>query len=461
MESLPVTDYAAGGKSLSRLNGKVVFIEGGAAPGDVVDVRLFKDKKDWSEGKAIAFHHYSENRVLPFCQHFDWCGGCSWQMLPYEMQTQYKQQQVTDALVHIGKLDLPEILPIIGAKETRYYRNKLEFTFSNKAYLTDEEIASTGWDRRNALGFHVPKMFDKILDIENCHLQQEPSNAIRNEIRRFAEEKEFEFYDLRAHTGWLRNLIIRISTLGEIMVNLCVHHQEEALSLLLEHIKSSFPEITTLLYTLNPKKNDSIQDLEPRIFSGPGFIREKLGDYIFKIGPKSFFQTNTRQAERLYNVVSELAELTGDEIVYDLYCGAGSIGIYLSGGAKRVVGVELVGEAVQHAEENACLNGVKNTRFFEGDVIDICTDSFLAEQGKPDLVITDPPRAGMHKKLVEKLIDIEAPRIVYVSCNPATQARDLVPLSEKYEIKAVQPIDLFPHTYHIENVVLLELKDRQ
>lgn len=437
-------------------------MEGGAVPGDVVDVRLFKNKKDWAEGRVIAFHQYSEDRVQPFCQHFDWCGGCKWQMLPYEKQIQYKQQQVVDVLTHIGKLDLPRFSPIIGAGETRYYRNKLEFTFSNKAYLTNEEIAATGWEQRDALGFHIPKMFDKILDIEDCYLQQEPSNKIRNEVRRFALEHHYEFYDLRAHTGWLRNLIIRISTLGEVMVNICLHHREEpALNDLLEHLTAAFPEITTLLYTINPKKNDSIQDLEPVVYSGPGFIREKLGKYVFKIGPKSFFQTNTRQAEALYNVVLTFAGLTGKEIVYDLYCGTGSIGIYLSERAGKIVGVELIGEAVGHANENARLNKVKNARFFEGDVMEVCNDSFFREQGKPDVVITDPPRAGMHKKLVEKLLAMEAPRVVYVSCNPATQARDLISLSEKYEIKAVQPIDLFPHTPHIENVVLLERREGQ
>lgn len=457
LESVPVTDCAAGGKSLARIDGKVVFIEGGAVPGDVVDVRLFKNKKDWAEGKAIAFHSYSSERVAPFCQHFDWCGGCKWQMLPYEKQIQYKHQQVEDNLTHIGQLDLPEINPILGAKETQHYRNKLEFTFSNKAYLTDEEIATIGWERRDALGFHIPKMFDKILDIETCYLQQEPSNAIRNEVRRYALENDCEFYDIRAHTGWLRNLIIRISTLGEVMVNLCVHHQaEDQLEKLLKHLKSSFPQITTLLYTINDKKNDSIHDLEPVVYAGPGYIKEKLGAYTFKIGPKSFFQTNTRQAEVLYNVTKKFAGLTGTEVVYDLYCGTGSIGIYLSGQAKSVVGVELIGEAVQHAKENAQLNAIENTAFYEGDVIDVCDDEFFNENGKPDVVITDPPRAGMHKKLVGKLLEIAAPRVVYVSCNPATQARDLLALSEKYEVKAVQPVDLFPHTHHIENVVLLE-----
>ncbi len=456
LEMVPVTDYAAEGKSLSRIDGKVVFIEGGAVPGDVVDVRLFKNKKDWAAGKVTAFQSYSPQRVTPFCQHFDWCGGCKWQMLPYEKQLQYKQQQVEDTLAHIGKLDLPEINPILGAATTKNYRNKLEFTFSNKAYLTAEEIEAKGWEQRNALGFHIPKMFDKILDIETCYLQQEPSNAIRNEVRRFAQENNYAFYDLRAHTGWLRNLIIRISTLGEVMVNLCVRSESEHLEKIMAHLKKSFPGLTTLLYTINDKKNDSIHDLEPVVYEGPGYIREKLGKYTFRIGPKSFFQTNTRQAEVLYDVAKRFAGLTGQEVVYDLYCGTGSIGIYLSDNAKSVVGVELIGEAVRHAKQNADLNGIKNATFYEGDVLEVCNDDFFNLNGRPDVVITDPPRAGMHNKLVAKLMEIAAPKIVYVSCNPATQARDLLALSEKYVVKAVQPVDLFPHTHHIENVVMLE-----
>ncbi len=459
LESLEVTGYAAKGKSLTHHDGKVIFIEGGAVPGDVIDVKLFRNKKDWAEGRVLRFHSYSEDRIVPFCEHFDWCGGCKWQMLPYEKQVAYKQQEVIDHLTRIGKLELPEINPIIGAEKTRNYRNKLEFTFSNKAYLTREEIETTGWDRRDAVGFHVPRMFDKVLDIEQCHLQEDPSNQIRNEVRRFALEKGYAFYDLREHTGWLRNLIIRNSTLGEVMVNLCVRTREEKqLEEILTHLKATFPEITSLFFTINSKKNDSIQDLEPELYSGSGYIQEKLGDYVFKIGPKSFFQTNSYQANVLYGIIKDFADLKGEETIYDLYCGTGSIGIYLSDKVKKIVGVELIEESIEHAKENARINKINNSAFFAGDVIAVCDDAFFEENGNPDIIVCDPPRAGMHKKLVKKLLDIEAARIVYVSCNPATQARDLMDLSEKYLIKKVQPVDMFPHTHHIENVVLLEKK---
>lgn len=457
LEQLPVTDYAAEGKALARVNGKVVFIEGGAVPGDIVDVRLFKNKKEWAEGRAVHFHSFSEERVNPFCEHFGVCGGCKWQMLPYEKQLAYKQQQVIQTLRHIGKTGLPEVRPILGAEETRFYRNKLEFTFSNRAYLTNDEIDKYGFYQKDALGFHIPKMFDKVLDIQTCHLQGGPSNQIRNVVRDFAVKKKLEFYDHRQQNGWLRNLIIRTATTGEVMVNLCIRNEdEENCQALLDHLLAEVPGITTLLYTINPKKNDSISDLDPVIYKGQGFILEKLEDFSFKIGPKSFFQTNTRQAERLYGVVRDFAGLSGKETVYDLYCGTGSIGIFLSPVAQKVVGVELIGEAVHHAKENAKINKIENTVFYEGDVIKVCDDDFFIQNGKPDVVIIDPPRAGIHPGLAEKLLEINAEKIVYVSCNPATQARDLLKLSEKYTVKAVQPVDLFPHTHHIENVVLLD-----
>lgn len=460
LERVPVTDYAAEGKSLARLDGKVIFIEGGAVPGDVVDVRLGKNKKDWAEGRVTHFHSYSPERTTPFCAHFGVCGGCKWQMLPYARQLAFKQQQVADALTRIGKLALPPMETILGAGETIHYRNKLEFTFSNRAYLSAEEIQRDGWTSRDALGFHLPRLFDKILDIDTCYLQAEPSNAIRNTVRTFAIEKGYAFYDHRAHTGWLRNLIIRTSTTGEVMVNLCLHHEDEApRRALLDHLAETVPGITTMLYTLNPKGNDSIGDLEPVIYSGTGYITEKLEDFVFKIGPKSFFQTNTRQAEKLYSVVRNFAGLTGTETVYDLYCGTGSIGIFLSRGAARIIGVEQVAEAVGHARENAATNGITHASFFEGDVIDVCTDEFFAAQGSADVIITDPPRAGMHEKLVAKLIEMKAPRIVYVSCNPATQARDLEKLDPYYRVEKIQPVDLFPHTQHIENVVALQKRN--
>lgn len=459
LEKVPVTGYAAEGKALARVDGKVVFIEGGVVPGDVVDVRLSKNKKDWAEGKAQLFHTYSPQRVEPFCEHFGLCGGCKWQMLPYEKQAEYKQQQVEDHLRRIGHLEFPEMYPILGASKTRRYRNKLEFTFSNKAYLTDDEIRAAGeeWPKRNALGFHIPRLFDKVLDIRTCHLQEEPANLIRNTVREWAEQQGLSFYDIRRQEGWLRNLVLRICTTGEVMVNLVIHYEDKAARIaLLDHLLAAVPGITTLLYTINPKKNDSIFDLEPKVYSGKGYVEEKLEDFTFKIGPKSFFQTNTYQGEVLYKVTRDFAGLTGSEVVYDLYCGTGSIGIFVSRQAKKVIGIELIREAIDDAKENAAANAVNNATFFAGDVIDICDDAFFTEHGAPDVIITDPPRAGMHEKLTAKLLEVAAPRIVYVSCNPATQARDLALLNEKYTIEKIQPVDMFPHTHHIENVVLLK-----
>lgn len=459
LEKVPVTGYAAEGKALARVDGKVIFIEGGVVPGDVVDVRLSKNKKDWAEGKATQVHTFSPERTNPFCDHFGLCGGCKWQMLPYEKQMAYKQQQVEDNLRRIGHLEFPAISPILGATKTRRYRNKLEFTFSNKAYLTDDEIRAAGeeWPKRNALGFHIPRLFDKVLDIQTCHLQEEPANLIKNTIRDWAEQHHLSFYDIRRQEGWLRNLVLRICTTGEVMVNLVIHHELEAeRTALLDHLLATVPEITTLLYTVNPKKNDSIFDLEPKVYSGKGYVTEKLEDFTFKIGPKSFFQTNTYQGEALYKVTRDFAGLTGAEVVYDLYCGTGSIGIFVSRQAKKVIGIELISEAIDDARENASANAVDNATFFAGDVTDICDDAFFAAHGAPDVIITDPPRAGMHEKLTAKLLEVAAPRIVYVSCNPATQARDLALLNEKYTIEKIQPVDMFPHTHHIENVVLLQ-----
>jgi 23S rRNA (uracil1939-C5)-methyltransferase len=458
LEKVPVSAYAAEGKALARIDGKVIFIEGGVVPGDVVDVRLGKSKKDWAEGRAIRFHSYAADRVTPFCEHFGTCGGCKWQMLPYDKQLSYKQQQVTDNLTRIGKLELPDMQPILGSKHITHYRNKLEFTFSNKAWMPSEAIAEDGTiPRQNALGFHVPKLFDKVLDIHTCYLQAEPVNAIRNTVRAYALEHNLSFYDIRAQVGWLRNLVVRILTTGEVMVNLVIQHENKKdREALLDHLLATVPGITTLLYTINPKLNDSIFDLEPKVYFGKGYAEEKLEDFTFKIGPKSFFQTNTYQGEALYQVTREFAGLTGTEIVYDLYCGTGSIGIFVSRQAGKVVGIELIKEAIDDAKENAARNGVNNAQFFAGDVVDICNDAFFAQHGQPDVIITDPPRAGMHEKLVNKLLEIAAPRIVYVSCNPATQARDLALLDQLYAVKKIQPVDMFPHTHHIENVVLLE-----
>ena len=459
LENILITDYAAEGKSLVRHDGKVIFVSG-AIPGDTVNIQIGKSKKDWAEGRTIKIVEPSPDRLVPFCKHFGTCGGCKWQMLPYEKQLQFKQQEAEQNLKRIGKLEIPEILPIIGSDKTTQYRNKLEFTFSNKRFLTNEEInTDAALIQQNALGYHAPRIFDKIINITECHLLNGVNDSIRNTIRSFAEEKGYEFYDIRNHTGWLRNIIIRYTTTGELMVNLCINHEAENDRIaLLDHLLSKVPSITTLLYTINPKWNDSIYDLTPVVYFGKGYVEEKLGDLKFIISPKSFFQTNTKQAEKLYSVTKEFAGLTGNEIVYDLYCGTGSIGIFVSDKAKKVVGVEVIEDAIADAKKNAALNNINHAEFFAGDVIKICNDDFFAKHGNPDVVITDPPRAGMHEKLVLKLLEMQAPKIVYVSCNTATQARDLSLLSEKYKVEKMQAVDMFPHTHHIECVVLLTLK---
>ncbi len=463
LEKVLVQDYAAEGKSLARVDGKVVFIEG-AVPGDIVDIQLSKNKSDWAEGHTIKIHEYAADRVPPFCEHFGVCGGCQWQMLPYEKQLFYKQKQVTDNLTRIAKIDLPPIAPIIGAEQTERYRNKMEYTFATKKYIPTEEfrkMKESGADfgtQPGAAGFHVRGFFDKVVEIDTCHLQEEPTNLIRKTIAAFAIEQGLPFYDIKRHEGWIRNLLIRTSTTGELMVNVVIAYEDEPhriqlLNLLLE----KFPQITTLLYTINSKKNDSLHDQEPVTYFGKGYIIEKLENLQFKISPRSFFQTNTRQAEKLYAVTREFAELDGSQMVYDLYCGTGSIGLFVSHQAKKLVGVEVVADAIEDAKENAELNQVKHASFFAGDVIEICDDAFFEKHGKPDVVITDPPRAGMHEKLIRKLLEMAAPTVVYVSCNPATQARDLGLLSERYKVTRIQPVDMFPHTLHIENVVQLKL----
>ena len=453
-----VTDYAAEGKALAKLDGKVIFISG-AVPGDVADVFITKNKKDWAEGRVMQVKEYSKERVDPFCKHFGVCGGCKWQMLPYAKQLEYKQQEAEQNLRRIGKVALPEILPIIGANDDKYYRNKLEFTFSNKRYLLPGEMDNTDVLQQGALGFHVPRLFDKIIDIDECYLMDGVNNSIRNTIRDFALQSNYSFYDVREHTGWLRNIVIRYCTTGELMVNVIFNYDDETeRKKLLQHVLEQVPSITTLLFTINPKWNDTIYDLTPQVYFGKGFVLEKIEDFVFKISPKSFFQTNTKQAEKLYAVTRDFAGLTGNEVVYDLYCGTGSIGIFVSKQAKKIIGVEVIEDAIADAKENAALNNITHAQFFAGDVIKICNDEFFATHGKPDVIITDPPRAGMHDKLVSKLLEIAAPKIVYVSCNTATQARDLGLLSEKYSIEKIQPVDMFPHTHHIECVVLLKLK---
>lgn len=459
LQQVMVEDYAAEGKALARTGGKVVFISG-AVPGDVVDVQLSKNKKDWAEGKAVHFHQYSTERVEPFCEHFGVCGGCQWQMLPYEKQLQYKQNEVAQNLRRLGKITLPEIMPVLGSDTIARYRNKLEFTFSNRRYLLASEMETPeAVVQNNAFGFHVPRLFDKVIDINTCHLMVEPTNIIKNTVRQFALENNFPFYDIRHHTGWLRTLVIRICTTGEVMVNVCIAYEDKtAMKELFDHLLQQVPSITTLLFTINPKMNDSLHDLQPQVYCGKGYIMEMLEDFQFKIGPKSFFQTNTKQGIKLYTVARAFAELTGHETVYDLYCGTGSIGIFLSKQAKKIIGVELMKEAIEDARENAALNNILHAHFFTGDVISVCNDAFFAAHGRPDVIVTDPPRAGMHEKLVKKILDMAAPVVVYVSCNPATQARDLQLLDEKYYVARVQPVDMFPQTQHIENVVQLKLK---
>jgi 23S rRNA (uracil1939-C5)-methyltransferase len=460
IENIAVTDYAAQGKAIARHEGKVIFTEG-AVPGDVVDLLLLKNKKDWAEAKVLKLVTPSADRVQPFCQHFGVCGGCKWQMLPYAKQLQYKQQEAEQNLLRIGKVTDAIMLPIIGADDERYYRNKLEFTFSNKRYLTSEEIGNENIDmQQNSLGFHAPRVFDKTISIFECFLMDDVNNRIRNTMREIAEENDYPFYDIRLHTGWLRNLIIRYCTTGELMVNLCIHYEDvENTKKIMDALLAAVPEITTLLYTINPKWNDTIYDLTPVVYFGKGYVTEKLENFEFIISPKSFFQTNTKQAEKLYSIARDFAQLTGEEVVYDLYCGTGSIGIFVSPLAKKIIGVELVEDAIVDAKKNAANNNITHADFFAGDVIKICNDDFFEKHGRPDVVITDPPRAGMHEKLVNKLLEIAAPVIVYVSCNTATMARDILLLSEKYTVEKTQPVDMFPQTHHIECVARMVLKN--
>lgn len=462
LENIKIESYAAEGKSIAHLeDGKVLFVAN-AIPGDVVNVKVTRNKKSYAEGKVIDVVEESDKRVEPFCEHFGVCGGCKWQMLPYEQQLEYKQQQVEDQLKRIGHVELPPIQPISGSPKQRFYRNKLEFTFCAHKYRTYEELAAAeGIDlpREQALGFHAPGFFDKVVPVNQCYLQDEPTNTLLKVLRTYTEQREYSYYDHKAHTGWLRNIIIRVARTGEVLVNLVLNNEDEAERVaLLEHILEYVPGITSLHYTINPKWNDSINDLDVKLYKGKGYIEETLEDFRFLISPKSFFQTNTYQAEELYRITREFAGLTGGEVLYDLYCGTGSIGIFCSQNAGKIIGIEVIEEAIEDAKKNAANNNIKHSHFYAGDVADICTDEFFEEHGKPDVIITDPPRAGMHQKLVEQLLKMRAPKIVYVSCNPATQARDLQLLSESYNITRLQPVDMFPHTHHIENVALLELK---
>lgn len=460
LEGVTITDVAAEGKALARVNDMVVFVPY-VAPGDVVDIQLTRKKHNYAEGKAVAIRQYAEERATPFCEHFGVCGGCKWQHLPYEAQLRYKQKQVIDNLTRIGKVDLGEILPIIGSEQTQYYRNKLEFTFSNKRWLTDEQVQSgEEVDDRNGVGFHIPGMFDKVLDIHKCWLQADISNQIRLAIKQFCLEHEgYPFYDLRNQQGFVRTLMIRTASTGDLMVVLVFYHEDaERREALLAHIAERFPEITSLLYVINGKCNDTITDQTVNLYKGKDYIIEEMEGLQFKVGAKSFYQTNSRQAYRLYCVARDFAGLTGSELVYDLYTGTGTIANFVSRQAREVIGIEYVPEAIEDAKVNSALNGITNTKFYAGDMKDLLTQDFINAHGRPDVIITDPPRAGMHDDVIQTILFAQPKRIVYVSCNPATQARDLSLLDKAYAVRKVQPVDMFPHTHHVENVVLLELR---
>jgi 23S rRNA (uracil1939-C5)-methyltransferase len=462
LEEVEISGVAAEGKAFARVNDRVVFVPF-VAPGDVVDIQLTRKQSNCAEGRAIRFHRYSPDRVQPFCTHFGTCGGCKWQHLAYEDQLRYKQAQVTDSLTRIGKLAVGETLPIIASAQTRYYRNKLEFTFSNKRWLTAEQMpAQADATDMNGLGFHIPGMFDKVLDIETCYLQDDLSNHIRRSIKTYCLAHEgYSFFDLRRQEGFMRTLIIRTShATGEVMVILVFFHDDRPRrEALLTHLAESFPRITSLLYIINDKCNDTITDRDVHVFRGKDHITEEMEGLRFRIGAKSFYQTNSAQACELYKAVRDLAALRGDELVYDLYTGAGTIAHFLSRRAVRVVGIEYVPEAITDARLNARLNGIDNTLFFAGDMKDILTADFIRNQGRPEIIITDPPRAGMHPGVVDAILAAAPARIVYVSCNPATQARDLALLARQYALQRIQPVDMFPHTHHVENVALLIRSD--
>lgn len=456
MENVSIIDTAASGQSIAKVNDLVVFIEGGV-PGDVVDLQVTRKKSKYREGKVLRIIEPSPDRVKPECIHFGVCGGCKWQDLDYKAQLRYKQKQVFDNLTRIGKISLPEFMPILPSEKVYYYRNKLEFSFSNKMWLTHDEIKSgIEIENRNALGFHIPKAFSKILDIKHCHLQPDPSNSVRLLTKEYALLHGLTFFDPVEQHGFLRNMIVRTSTTGEVMVIVVFHTDDKAAREgLLDHLAERVPTISSLLYVINPKRNDTINDLEVHTYKGNDFIFEQMEGLRFKIGPKSFYQTNSEQAYALYKVTRDFAGLTGNEVVYDLYTGTGTIALFVSHQAKKVVGVEYVEDAIADAKVNAELNGIGNAVFYAGDMKDVLTDDFVEKNGKPDVIITDPPRAGMHEDVVKKIFAIGPEKIVYVSCNPATQARDLAMLDERYQVAKVQPVDMFPHTHHVENVVLL------
>lgn len=462
LENVTITDYAAEGKALARVDDLVVFVPF-AVPGDVVDLQVRRKKHSYCEAEIIRIVKPSDIRVKPQCAHFGLCGGCKWQSVPYAEQLKMKQRQVHDQLTRIGKVELPDILPILGSEKTFGYRNKLEFGCSDKRWLTKEEVAAEmEYTQMNAIGFHITGAFDKILPIEKCWLMDDLHNRIRNAIRDYAYATGMTFFNQRSKHGLLRDIVIRNSDTGEWMVLVQFHYDEdgdeERAKALLQHIADGFPEISSLLYVDNQKFNDTFNDLDIQVFKGNGYIYETMDGLKFKVGPKSFYQTNTDQALRLYSVARDFAGLTGEELVYDLYTGTGTIANFVARKAHKVIGIEYVPEAIEDAKVNSEINGIDNTEFYAGDMKDILTDDFIAANGRPDVIITDPPRAGMHPDVVQTIIRTSAKRIVYVSCNPATQARDLALLDQYYKVKAVQPVDMFPHTPHVENVVLLEIR---
>lgn len=459
LERVVISDIAAEGKALGKVNDTVVFVPL-AAPGDVVDVQVTKKRKRYYEGRPVRFHHLSDIRTEPFCSHFGTCGGCKWQHIPYNEQLKFKQREVWNNLKRIGKVELPEISPILPSPEERFYRNKLEFTFSNRRWLSPEEMESDEIiSNKNGLGFHIPGMFDKVIDIEDCHLQASPSNEVRLAVRSFALKNNWPFFDLKAQEGFLRTLIIRTSSTGESMVIVVFYHDDKnKRELLFEHLIKKFPDVTSWMYVINEKANDTITDLKVHLFSGRDHIFEEMEGLKFKIGPKSFYQTNSLQAYNLYKVARGFAGLTGNETVYDLYTGTGTIANFIAHKARKVIGIEYIPEAIQNAEENSELNGISNTRFLAGDMKDLLTHDLFEKEGFPDVLITDPPRAGMHEDVVRTILNAAPEKVVYVSCNSATQARDINLLDARYKVSALQPVDMFPHTHHVENIALLERK---
>jgi 23S rRNA (uracil1939-C5)-methyltransferase len=458
LQNIQVIDIAEEGKGVGKSDDLVIFIDK-AVPGDIVDVELLRRKKKFYEGKIQNLVKPSEHRTEPFCEHFGVCGGCKWQHLTYDAQLQFKQKSVSDALQRLGKVDVSDMEPILGSAESRYYRNKLEYTFSDKRWLTDGDMRNGETMEMNALGYHIPGRFDKILDIDHCYLQADPSNEIRNKVREYALKAGISFYNLKNHEGALRNLIIRTSSTGELMVIVVfAYADEEQVEGMMKFIATEFKSINSLLYIINHKKNDTIFDQDIHTYAGADHIFENMDGLKFKIGPKSFYQTNSAQAFELYKIARDFANFKGDELVYDLYTGAGTIANFIAGNVRNVVGIEYVPTAIEDAKINSEINGIKNTSFFAGDMKDILNADFISTHGKPDVVITDPPRAGMHPDVVKRLLEMEAEKIVYVSCNAATQARDIELLKEKYEVGRIKPVDMFPHTQHVENVVLLTFK---